>query len=86
MISVDAKANKNNKQQEIKIWWLYFTNLYKKYFQNLKYIVKRAYIFHLILVGILSNLVLPVKKRWWGSEGFLLNGQNPLNATKVICR
>ena len=35
---LDVKANKNNKKK--KIWWLYLTNFYKKYLQNLKYGVK----------------------------------------------
>ena len=34
---------------------------YKKYFQNLKYNVKKACIFQLILVGILSILIVSVK-------------------------
>ena len=41
MISADVKANKNNNKKK-KIWWLYLTNFYKKYFQNLKYKVKRT--------------------------------------------
>ena len=42
---------------------------YKKYPQNLKYNVKRAYIFHLILVGIPSSMILSVKRdgRDWSS-------------------
>ena len=62
MISADVKTYKNNKNQ--KIWWLYLTNFYKKYFQNLKkYNVKTTCAFHLILVGILSILIqLPVPK------------------------
>ena len=72
MISADVKTNKNNKKK--KIWWLYLTHFYKTYLQNLKQ----------ILVGILSILILSVKNR--GKVGFLLNGQNPLSVTKVICR
>ena len=68
MISADVKANKSIKK--------YLTNFYKNYLQNLKYSVKRAGIFHLILVGILSILILSV---------FLLNRQNLLSMTKVIC-
>ena len=56
----------------------------QKFFQNLKSNVKRACIFLLILVDILSILILSVKNREWG-EGFL-NKQNPLSVTKVICR
>ena len=45
---------------------MYLTNFYKKYPQNLKYNVKRACIFHLILVGILSILmILSVKNTGW---------------------
>ena len=57
MICADAKVYKNNK-----IWWLCFTNFYKKYFQNLKYNVKSTCIFQMILVGILSILMLSIKK------------------------
>ena len=39
MIPADVKDNKNKKK--LKIWWLYLTNFYKKYLQNLKYNVKR---------------------------------------------
>ena len=67
---------------------------YKKYLQNLKYNVKRTRIFHLILFGILSILILSVKNSGEGGGGggggggeeILLNGQNPLSVTKVICR
>ena len=55
---------------------------------------KGACILHLILAGILSTLILSVKNRGevvmvvggGGGVGCLLNGQNPLNVTKVICR
>ena len=50
---------------------------------------KGACVLHLILVGILSILILSVKSREGGGggvEGLLLNGQNPLSVTKVICR
>ena len=43
-----------------------------------------ACIFHLILVSILSILTLSVKNRGWFF--FLLNRQNPLSMTEVICR
>ena len=55
------------------------------YIQNLKYNVKTVCIFHLILVDILSILLLSVKNRGVVGGG-LLNGQNPLSVTKVICR
>ena len=57
------------------------------YIQNLKYNVKTVCIFHLILVDILSILLLSVKNRGVVvGGGGLLNGQNPLSVTKVICR
>ena len=52
---VMLEANKKNKKY--KIWQLYLTNFYRTYLQNLKYSVKGACIFHLILVGILSILI-----------------------------
>ena len=39
-------------------------------FQNLKYNIKQACIFRLILVDIPSNLTLSVKSRGWGEEVF----------------
>ena len=39
MISADVKVNKNNNTK--KIWWFYFTNIYKKYLQNFKYNVAK---------------------------------------------
>ena len=45
-------------------WWLccYLITFYQKqYLQNLKYNVKRACIFHLILLGIQSSLILSVQ-------------------------
>ena len=38
-----------------KIWQLHLKYFYKKYVQNLKYNVKRAYIFPWILVGIVCQ-------------------------------
>ena len=65
---------------------LYLTSLYKMYVQNLKYNIKGACMFHLILVGILSILILSVKNRGWGGGGrVFVNGQNLLSVTKVIC-
>ena len=46
---------------------------------------QKTCIFHLILLGVPSSLALSVKNRRVGG-GNLLNGQNPLNGTKVICR
>ena len=48
---------------------------------------KTKIIFHLILLGIPSSLILNLRRRGeeWG--GFcLLNGQNLLSMAKVICR
>ena len=45
---------------------------------------KRVCIFHLFLVGIPSILILSIKNRWEVGGG-LLNGQNLLSVTKVIC-
>ena len=42
-------------------------------------------IFHLILVGILSILILSVNNRGRWSAGNLFNGKNPLSVTKVVC-
>ena len=58
----------------------YLTNFYKKYLQNLKYNVERECIFHLILVGIPSVLILSV--RGWG----FFAQQNLLSMMKVICQ
>ena len=51
---------------------------------------QKTCIFHLILLGIPSSLVFFVKNRGVGGEGgglrgSLLNGQNLLSMTKVIC-
>ena len=60
MMSADVKANI---KQEIKDLVTHLTILCKKYFQNLKYSVNRGCIFHLILVGIPSTLILSIKSR-----------------------
>ena len=46
-------------------------------------VLLKAFIFHLILVDILSILILSVKNRGWFF--FLLNRQNLLSVMKVIC-
>ena len=75
----DVKAN--IKQQDLKDLVAY---LKKKYFQNLKYNLKRGRIFHSILVGIPFALILSVKNGGGGGRGvILLNGQNPLSVTEV---
>ena len=87
MISADVKST--IKQQEIKdlVAALHLTNFYKKYssyLQNFKYNVKKVCIFQLILVGIPSIFISSVKNR--GVRGGLLNKQNLLSVTEVICR
>ena len=64
MMSADVKAN--IKKLEIKDLVTYLTVLCKKFLQNLKYIVNRECIFHLILVGIRSTLILFIKNRGLG--------------------
>ena len=49
----------------------------------MKYNVKKACIFHSILVCILSILILSIKNR--GVGGFWVNGQNLLSMAIVIC-
>ena len=73
MISADVNAKKNIKKS--KIQWLYLTNFYKKYLQNLKYNVKRLCILHLILVVI---LYCPLRT---GGRGGIVC----LSMIKVIC-
>ena len=80
MVSSNVKTNV--KQQQIKDLAVYLKFFYKKYLQNLQHNVKRVYIFHLILVGIPSSMILSVKKR---GVGGLLNRKNLLSVTKVIC-
>ena len=67
MISADVKTYVQ--QQEIKE--VVAITFYKKYLQNLKYNVKQACIFHLILSGITSNLLLSVKNSWCGGRVYL---------------
>ena len=62
---------------------LYLTNFYKKYLQDLKCNVKKVN--HLILFGVLSILILSVKNRRVGRGANMLNGQNSLSVTKVVC-
>ena len=79
-------------------WYLYLTNFYKKYLQNLKYNAKMMCMFHLIMVSIPSSLIFSAKNRvrvcmcvcvCYGrgrGVGVVLNRQNPLSVTKVICQ
>ena len=80
MMSANAKANA--KQQEVKDLVVYILQMFiRGTFKT--WIIKRGCIFHSILVGIPFILILSVKNR---GRGGLLNGQNPLSVTKVICR
>ena len=80
MISADKKPDV---KQEIKELLAVPYNLTEVPSQNLKYNVKQACIFDLILVDFPSSLILSVKNR--GRQGFLLNRQNLLCMTNVIC-
>ena len=74
MISANVKANVEQQQtKEIFIRSTFKTwNIYN---------VKQACIFHLILFGIPSILILPIWNRGWE---VLLNRQNLLSVTNVI--
>ena len=76
MMSADVR------QKEIKDLLTYLTILCKTYLQNLKYNVNRGCIFHLILGGIPSTLILPIKNR--GVRGFL-NWQDDSPKWHLIC-
>ena len=52
---------------------MYFVTFYNKYLQNLKYNVKQACIFHLILVAIPSSLTLSIK---WMVFFYLMDEKN----------
>ena len=80
MISADGKANKKTRNQRSSdcVLQIFIESTFKTY-------VKVACIFHLILIGILSILILSIKNRGGGC-GDSLNGQNPLSMRKVICQ
>ena len=59
----------NVKHQNYKNGWSNLIKFYKKYFQYLKWNIKRVHSIHLILIGIPSSLILFVSKRGW-SGGF----------------
>ena len=80
MISADIKADLKQIKELVDVILQLLTEVPS---QNLKYNVKQACIFNLILVGIPSSLILSVTNRW--VKGFLLNGQNLLTMMKVIC-
>ena len=86
MTSADAKAN--IKQQEIKDLVVVSCKFLQEVPSKLEtQCNKGVHIFHLFLVGIPSIMILSVKNRvsgrgWRG----LLNRQNLLIVTKVICR
>ena len=51
------------RHQEIKGLVVCHVTFYKKYLQNLRYNIKQSCIFHLILLGNSSNLILSFKNR-----------------------
>ena len=68
------------------VWWEVWVNLLIRKFvmkirEEKEHEQKEACIFHLILVAIPSSMILSVKNKRWG----VLNGQNLLSVTKVIC-
>ena len=79
MISADVKAN-------VKQWIKKLVDVsyrfYKRYLQNLKYNVKRACIFHLILVGYFIELDIVCQEQ--GEAFLLIKGQNLLSVTKLF--
>ena len=83
MISADVKSN--TKQQEIKdlvvASYKFLLKVYI-YLQNFKYSMKKVFIFQLILVGIPSILILPVKNG--GMGGGVINGQNLLTEESYL--
>ena len=64
---------------------LHLINCYKKYLQNLKYIVKRGCIFHLIWVGILSILIDIVHKEWGRQVRWFCLMDKICETWQVIC-
>ena len=74
------------KQQEMKelVGRLALSSFIRSSFKTWNTMYQKTCIFHLILLGIPSSLVLPVKNRKVGGGG-LLKGKNPLSVTKVIC-
>ena len=82
MTSADVKSN--IKQQEIKDLMAASYKLLEEITFKTSNSMKKLRIFHLILVGIPSILILSVK-RTVGWSFFLLSGQNPLSVRKVNC-
>ena len=62
MIPADVKTNKIKTRDKRSGGCRHLANFYKNYLQNLKYNVKKECIFHLIVIGILSILILSFKK------------------------
>ena len=79
MISADIKADLKQIKELVDVILELLTEVPC---QNLKYNVKQACIFNLILVGIPSSLILSVKNR--GRRGFLLNSYNLLSMKKIF--
>ena len=80
MISADIKADLKQIKELVDVILELLTEVPS---QNLKYNVKQACIFNLILVAISFSLILSVKNR--EVKGFLLNNQDLLSMMKVIC-
>ena len=78
MISADAKTDVKQELKELVDVSYNFSQ--KSLLKTLKYNVKQACIFHLILVGIASNLILSVKNRGRGGGG-RRGGEQPKSVT-----
>ena len=84
MIFSDVKSN--IKQQKIKdlVAASYKLKIIRRSTFEISNKIKRVCIFHLILVGIPSILIFPVKNRGGGRS--VLNRQISLSVTKVTCQ
>ena len=82
MISADVKANV--KEQELKDLAVVSLIFFKKYLGNLKYNVKRAYIFHLILVNIPSSEILLTDGPLYHEDKTFTGGKSESNVFKVF--
>ena len=71
IISADAKAKVTTTDATTgKRTACCIIHFYNKYLQNLKYTVIRVFMFHLILIGIPSRVIFPIKNM--GGGGFYL--------------
>ena len=57
-IILNEVLKNNNKQRN---WQLYLVTFHEKYLRNVKDIVEQTFIFHLLLLGIPSSLMLSMK-------------------------